>query len=208
MLQNPHGTKLYGNQSIDHLHFVIVGCGAIGSNVAMALVRQGAMRLTLVDYDRVDETNLSTTVYMQMDVGRTKVGALGDLIYSVSPTCVVDTFSVELTAQSWRRIKPLRNTPGGNMVVLDCVDNVTTRRLLQTQLGEHVLHLGINANYCEAVWGSAYKMPDTQPAGLAACDIPYSLNLVLFLTGLTVDALYQYPNKRNMRATLNPIKGY
>ena len=207
---NPHGVAQYGTKRIAHLHFVVVGCGAIGSNLVTALVRQGAREFSLVDFDRVDRTNLSTTAYRAYHIGQTKVSALAQCVEDLDQNfdCIVNQYNVELTAQTWRRVKPLRNIPGGNMVVVDCVDNVATRQLLHDRLGPNVLHMGIGGTYCEAVWGQDYKVPPAPAVNEPACNIPYSLNLILMLTGLTVDMLYDYPDLRNIRATLKPLQAY
>ena len=56
----------------------IAGVGGIGSNVALNLVRSGIDRLTLVDFDRVEPSNLNRQFYFADQVGRLKVEALAE----------------------------------------------------------------------------------------------------------------------------------
>lgn len=58
----------------------IFGCGAIGSNIATILARQGAESFCLYDGDEVDEVNLGVSAYLKTQVGQAKVNALKDLI--------------------------------------------------------------------------------------------------------------------------------
>ena len=54
----------------------IAGLGGLGSNVAFALARIGVGHLHLIDFDRVDLTNLNRQQYFLKHVGRNKTDAL------------------------------------------------------------------------------------------------------------------------------------
>jgi sulfur carrier protein ThiS adenylyltransferase len=54
----------------------IAGAGGLGSNAAMALARAGVGHLLLVDYDRVEASNLTRQYYFRDQVGMFKVDAL------------------------------------------------------------------------------------------------------------------------------------
>lgn len=56
----------------------IAGCGGIGSNVAMNLVRSGFKNFVLVDFDYVESSNLNRQFYFSDQVGLVKVDALAD----------------------------------------------------------------------------------------------------------------------------------
>ena len=58
----------------------IAGIGGLGSNAAVALARAGIGRLTLVDFDNVEKTNLDRQYYFLDQVGKPKVEALRDNI--------------------------------------------------------------------------------------------------------------------------------
>ena len=61
---------------LKNVEFHIVGCGAIGSSVAMQLVRLGADNFYLYDFDKVKIPNIGVSQYNEQDVGLPKVGAL------------------------------------------------------------------------------------------------------------------------------------
>src|SRR5580693_4581203 len=74
-----HETIYRGEDAISALskaRFAICGAGALGSNLAETLVRQGASCLRAIDHDRVEEHNIGTQIYDSADIGQSKVDAL------------------------------------------------------------------------------------------------------------------------------------
>ena len=67
----------------DRLH--IIGCGAIGSTVAENLVRFGLTKITLYDFDRVEDKNVANQLYTASDIGRLKTEALADKLIDINP---------------------------------------------------------------------------------------------------------------------------
>lgn len=68
----------------------IAGVGGIGSNVAVNLVRSGIEALTIVDFDRVEPSNLNRQFYFADQLGRFKVDALRDNLQRIRPELRVD----------------------------------------------------------------------------------------------------------------------
>jgi sulfur carrier protein ThiS adenylyltransferase len=65
---------------------LVVGVGAIGRQVALQSAALGVRRLTLIDIDRVEPTNITTQGYGHADLGRLKVEALQEAIVRLDPT--------------------------------------------------------------------------------------------------------------------------
>ena len=63
----------------------VAGCGGLGSNCAVALVRSGFKRLVLADFDLVDETNLNRQAFDLAHVGWSKVEALAEVLLRINP---------------------------------------------------------------------------------------------------------------------------
>ena len=55
------------------LQLVLCGAGAVGSNLADNLARQGFTALTAIDHDRVEGHNVGTQLYGEAEVGVWKV---------------------------------------------------------------------------------------------------------------------------------------
>lgn len=63
----------------------IAGCGGLGSNAAVSLVRAGVGGLILADFDFVEESNLNRQYYFLDDLGKPKVEALAARLRQINP---------------------------------------------------------------------------------------------------------------------------
>ncbi|HET6423244.1 MAG TPA: ThiF family adenylyltransferase [Planctomycetaceae bacterium] len=98
------------------LSITVIGVGAIGRNVALQLAAIGARRLQLIDFDHIDETNITTQGYWRQDLGLPKVAALGRTLTAIEPRLQLDLVP--------DRFRPQQ--PTGD-VVFCCVDSIETR---------------------------------------------------------------------------------
>lgn len=94
----------------------VIGVGAIGRQVALQLAAIGVRRLQLVDFDRVDHTNITTQGYLLDDVGHLKVQAVSRAIARLDPTV-----EVELVEDRYRPKLDI------GPVVFCCVDLIDAR---------------------------------------------------------------------------------
>jgi len=76
----------------------IAGCGGLGSNVAVMLVRAGVSNLVLADFDHVEASNLNRQHYFIEDIGRRKVQALADHLRGINPAVELDLVIEKVTA--------------------------------------------------------------------------------------------------------------
>lgn len=75
----------------------VCGLGGLGSNIAFALARAGVGRLILIDYDRVDITNLHRQQYKANQIGRYKTEALAENLIEIAPYTEIKTLTEKLT---------------------------------------------------------------------------------------------------------------
>ena len=78
----------------------VCGLGGLGSNVAIALARAGVGRLHLIDFDRVEPSNLNRQQYAAAQVGLPKAEALRANIAAVNPFCDVVAETVRVTEEN------------------------------------------------------------------------------------------------------------
>ena len=76
----------------------IAGVGGIGSNVAMTLVRSGIDTLHLVDFDRVEASNLNRQFYFADQIGQPKVEALAENLRRIRPDLRLTTAIARIEA--------------------------------------------------------------------------------------------------------------
>lgn len=91
----PGSTGVLGSKTVG-----IAGCGGLGSNAAVSLVRAGIGRLILADHDTVDPSNLNRQYYFRDDIGRVKVEALADRLSSINPEVELTACDIELTPEN------------------------------------------------------------------------------------------------------------
>lgn len=78
----------------------IAGVGGIGSNVALNLVRSGVMQLKLVDFDRVESSNLNRQFYFADQIGLFKVEALKINLGRINPDVHLESQVRRIDAQN------------------------------------------------------------------------------------------------------------
>ena len=82
----------------------IAGIGGLGSNAAVALARAGIGRLVLVDFDKVEENNLTRQYYFQSQIGKYKIEALKENIEKINPTVKIDAHNHKLLKGSMEKL--------------------------------------------------------------------------------------------------------
>ena len=74
----------------------IAGLGGLGSNAAISLARAGIGKLVLVDFDKVEEKNLTRQYYFLEQIGKTKVDSLKENIKKINPQLKIVTHNIKL----------------------------------------------------------------------------------------------------------------
>ena len=78
----------------------VCGLGGLGSNVAIALARAGVGHLHLLDFDRVEPSNLNRQQYAATQVGLPKAEALRANLAAINPFCDVIAETVRVTPEN------------------------------------------------------------------------------------------------------------
>ena len=74
----------------------VCGLGGLGSNISVLLARAGVGSLHLIDFDKVDISNLNRQQYFVSQIGQYKTEALKEIIYQINPFCSVETDTVKI----------------------------------------------------------------------------------------------------------------
>lgn len=84
-------------EKLNKAHVAICGLGGLGSAIAIALARAGVGHLHLIDFDRVDLSNVNRQQYALSQIGREKPEALKEEIRRFSPYIEIRTSAVKIT---------------------------------------------------------------------------------------------------------------
>ena len=91
-LAERHGEKL--QTKFSSVTVAICGLGGFGSNAAISLARAGIGKLILIDFDRVDITNLHRQQYKANQLGMNKTDALRDNLLEIAPYVTLETHTI------------------------------------------------------------------------------------------------------------------
>ena len=115
-----------GQLQLARAHVLVIGSGGIGSPVIQYLAAAGCGRLTIVDDDRVDLSNLQRqTLFATADVGRSKAEAAAEMVTRLNPHVVVRAVVSRADAENIALL--LEDEPS---VIVDGCDNFDTRLLV------------------------------------------------------------------------------
>ncbi len=78
----------------------ICGLGGLGSNIAVALARAGVGKLILIDFDRVDASNINRQQYKASQVGLKKTEAIKANLREISTDMELVTHDIFVTAEN------------------------------------------------------------------------------------------------------------
>ncbi len=102
----------------------IIGCGGLGSNVAEMLVRSGVGRLTLADFDTVDECNLNRQFFFRDQIGMPKVIALADNLQRIRSDVRLDLVQDRVTPEN------LLAVVRGAYAIVEAVDDTGAKAMI------------------------------------------------------------------------------
>ncbi len=121
-----------GQRRLLDAHALVIGAGGLGSPVALYLGTAGVGRLTVVDHDEVDLTNLQRQIaHNESRLGQPKAESVRATVAAINP-------DVQLRALVRRADAALLDTlVAGADVVLDCSDNFATRHAVNAACVRH-----------------------------------------------------------------------
>ncbi|OUM01332.1 HesA/MoeB/ThiF family protein [Variovorax sp. JS1663] len=121
-----------GQARVSAGHALLIGAGGLGSPVALYLAAAGVGRITLVDDDEVDLTNLQRQIaHSTARVGQAKVTSAAAAMRDINPEIRIDTHVQRADEALLDRLVPTAD------VVVDCSDNFATRHAVNRACVAH-----------------------------------------------------------------------
>jgi molybdopterin/thiamine biosynthesis adenylyltransferase len=125
-----------GQERILAAHVLIIGAGGLGAPAALYLGSAGIGRITLVDDDAVDMTNLQRQIAHTTDrVGQPKVESIRTAVHAINPGIRIDCRQQRADDALLDELVPQSS------LVLDCTDNYRTRHMINAACVRHKVPL-------------------------------------------------------------------
>jgi len=121
-----------GQEKLLAAHALVIGAGGLGSAAAPYLTAAGLGKITLVDHDSVDLTNLQRQImHTQNSIGQNKAASGKSFLQNLSSNIVINAIEKKADAELLDQLLPTVN------VVLDCTDNFATRQMINRLCVNH-----------------------------------------------------------------------
>ena len=126
------GWDIDAQERLKFSNVLIVGCGGIGCATGELLARAGVGKITLIDHDQIETSNLQRQIaYTSEDIGFYKAEILAKRLKLINPFIKVDVYYTNLDE------KNAADLIASQDLVLDGCDNFTTRYLVNTVCKQH-----------------------------------------------------------------------
>jgi adenylyltransferase/sulfurtransferase len=137
-----------GQERLKKAHIVIAGAGGLGSPASIYLAVAGVGRITIVDMDVVDRTNLNRQIlHTERDIGKKKTASAEEKLQALNPDITVTAIDTMIDASNAAHLV------GSADGIVDAMDNYPTRYLLNdVAIAKEIplFHGGIRGFYGQA----------------------------------------------------------
>ena len=111
-----------GQRKLKKASVLIIGIGGLGSSVIQYLNAAGVGKIGIVDYDKVELSNLNRQlIYKNSDIGKSKVDVAKNYISELNSSTKIEIFEMRIDE------KNLPDIIGDYDIIADCTDNLETR---------------------------------------------------------------------------------
>ena len=101
-LEHRHGKVL--QEKFSDATVAVCGLGGLGSNIAISLARAGIGKLILIDFDRVDITNLHRQQYKADQIGKFKTETLAENLLEIAPYIEILAVTARITEENFAEL--------------------------------------------------------------------------------------------------------
>ena len=127
----------------------LCGLGGLGSNIAISLARAGIGKLILIDFDKVDITNLHRQQYKANQIGMDKTDALSENLKEIAPYIGIESHTVRITEDN--AVELLKDAD----IICEAFDNAECKAMLTNLILETMPNKFLVAASGMAGFGSA-----------------------------------------------------
>lgn len=196
--------NLIGQEKFDQLkrkNIIIFGLGGVGSFAAEAIARSGIMKLTVIDYDKVDITNINRQlVALESTIGQLKVEVFKSRALDINPDLEITALNKKVSIDNIDEI-----LCSGYDYVIDCIDDVDGKIAIAKYCLDHGLKLIMSAGFANKIHPELIKISKLNQTSVCplAKTLRYKLKSINY--PLTIDVVYS--EEKPIKAIDNRILG-
>ena len=141
----------------------IAGCGGLGSNCAVALARAGIGKLIIVDFDKIEESNLNRQYFFYDQIGLPKAKTLEMIINRINPKTEVHSYEIYLDINNTFEI--FKDCD----IIVEAFDKIESKEMIIKVVNKYfpdkklVMGIGISG------WGHNNKISETHLDNIIIC---------------------------------------
>lgn len=135
--------------SLAQKRVLIIGVGGVGQHVSTYLVTNGVTNLTIVDYDKVELSNLNRQILLsELDLGKLKVDVVKSALIARNSEAHINSISLKVDESN------IDELVKGYDLVIDAVDNWKSKLIIAKACKDNkvpFLHIGVDGykgQYC------------------------------------------------------------
>ena len=167
----------------------VIGAGALGSNL-IQIGRNFPVGWIAIDDDRIEKKNIASQFHTRQGLGRNKATALSQTMKGLFGLNV-KAIPHRLTADNAEQLL------GGADLVIDCLDNGPSRRVVQAlvrKAGIPCLHgaLAADGQFGAVVWDGNFTVDDEDVVGQATCEGGEFLPFIMMVAAELAHVLQVY----------------
>lgn len=159
----------FSQEEVHNATIAVVGCGAVGNEVAKNLALLGVGKIDLYDFDSIEIHNLTRSVlFRESDIGQNKAVVAAKQIKELNPDVLVNAFSGDF----WDTMS--LEQANNYSCIISCVDNFEARiRLNQMCLltSTNFINTGIDSKYGQV---EVFPFASQQKTACYECNLPSS----------------------------------
>lgn len=123
---NSRTEKLIGTNKLNKIKksiVAVIGLGGVGGIATEALIRSGIENIILVDYDKIDNSNLNRQIISTKDnIGKSKIEEFEIKILKINPNCKITKLEIKLDKQNINKLFDLKFN-----YLIDCCDTIEVK---------------------------------------------------------------------------------
>jgi len=110
-------------KSLQSSHVAVIGLGAVGGYVVEGLARAGIGRLSLVDFDEIQRSNINRQILaLESTIGTSKAHAAKNRVLDINPQCQIHAYEVFADFESISAI--IESKPD---ILIDAIDSLNPK---------------------------------------------------------------------------------